>query len=53
MKKQQNIRKLAEMGGNEAEVTPHTPKTLLPPARNSSACQGIWTSILKRKQYAS
>ena len=53
MKKHQNIRKLAEMGGNEAEVVPHTPYVLLPLTRNSSTCWGIWTSIAKRKQYAS
>ncbi len=53
MKKHQNIRKLAEMGGNEAEVNPRTPYTLLPQARNCNVCWGIRTSIAKRKQYAS
>ena len=43
----------AEVGGSGAEVNPRTPIVLLPPARNSSTCKGIRTSIAKRKQYAS
>lgn len=53
MKKHQNIGKLAEMGGSEAEVNPRTPYTLLPQARNSNVCWGIRTSILMRQRHAS
>ena len=43
----------AEVGGSRAEVNPHTPIVLLPPARNSSTCKGIWTSIAARQRHAS
>ena len=53
MKSAKNSGNGAEVGGSAAEVNPHTPIVLLPPARNSSTCKGIWTSIEARQRYAS